>query len=48
MPAKKENKALMDITQTTNNSAKFNQQQHDECISTNYKEIASKVVDLQR
>ena len=34
---------LMDITQTTNNSMK-----QDECVQSNYKEIASKVVDLQR
>ena len=40
----------MDITNTTVNSIKQlkQQQQQDECVQSNYKEIASKVVDLQR
>ncbi len=40
----------MDITSSTVNSVKQQKahQQQDECVQSNYKEIASKVVELQR
>ncbi|CDW81937.1 UNKNOWN [Stylonychia lemnae] len=42
----RKDKTLMDITNTTIASKK--EQRQEECVQSNYKEIASKVVDLQR